>query len=144
MTRSIRVAQALVRAASVFLSTLVRRPPEAASVRAPDAPRTSLSSGLHSDGVENRCPVCQARFRSARICSRCGADLEPLMRLAVRAWQLREAARQALDAGDVERALGLAVEAQGIQSTESGEALRLLGAWLKIVYASSSSYSSTR
>ncbi len=66
------------------------------------------------------------------------------MRLAVRAWQLREAARQALDAGDVERALGLAVEAQGIQSTESGEALRLLGAWLKIVYASLSSYSSTR
>jgi len=66
------------------------------------------------------------------------------MRLAVRAWQLREAARQALDAGDMERALGLAVEAQGIQSTESGETLRLLGAWLKIVCASSSSYSSTR
>jgi predicted amidophosphoribosyltransferase len=86
---------------------------------------------LRSPGVENRCPVCQARFRGARICSRCGADLEPLMLLAVKAWQLRQAARQALNAGDAERALGLAMEAQGLQSTESGDALRLLGAWLQ-------------
>jgi hypothetical protein len=138
LTRSIRVAHALVRAASAFLSTLMRRSPEAASGRVRDAPRTTLSSGLRNAGVENRCPVCQARFRGARICSRCGADLEPLMLLAVKAWQLRQAARQALDAGDVERALGLAIEAQGIQGTESGEALRLLGAWLKTVCASSS------
>ena len=131
MTGPIRVARGLVRAASVFLSTLVRRPPEAASGRVLDAPRTTLSSGLRSAGIENRCPVCQARFRGARICSRCGADLEPLMLLAVQAWQLRQAARQALDAGDVEGALGLASEAQGIQDTESGEALRLLSAWLK-------------
>ena len=132
MTRSIRVAHALVRAASAFLSTLVQRPPAAASVRVPDGQRTSLSSssGLRSAGIENRCPVCQARFRGARICSRCGADLGPLMLLAVQAWQLRQAARLALDAGEVERALALASEAQGIQSTGSGEALRLLGAWL--------------
>jgi len=52
------------------------------------------------------------------------------MLLAVQAWQLRQAARRALDEGEVERALGLAMEAQGIQGTESGEALRLLGAWL--------------
>jgi DNA-directed RNA polymerase subunit RPC12/RpoP len=98
----------------------------------PDVCATRVSSSeLSSAGVENRCPVCQARFRGARICSRCGADLEPLMLLAVQAWQLRQAARQALDAGDVERALGLATEAQGIQDTGSGEALRLLGAWLK-------------
>ena len=126
MTQPIRVAYALVRAASAFLSALVRRPPEAASGKVPDAPRTTSSSGLRSAGVENRCPVCQARFRGARICSRCGADLEPLMLLAVKAGHLRQAARQALDNGDVERALGLAIEAQGIQSTESGEALRLL------------------
>jgi len=132
LTRSIRVAHALVRAASAFLSTLVQRPPAAASVRVPDGPRTRLSSssGLRSAGVENRCPVCQARFRSARICSRCGADLGPLMLLAVQAWQLRQAARQALHAGDVQRALALASEAQGIQGTGSGESLRLLGAWL--------------
>jgi hypothetical protein len=124
-----RVAQALARAASAFFSALARRPGEVAPVRVQEAPRATtltLSSGLRTVGVENRCPVCQARFRGARICSRCGADLEPLMLLAVKAWQLRQAARQALDAGDVERALGLAIEAQGIQSTESGEALRLL------------------
>jgi hypothetical protein len=109
----------------------VRRPSEAASGRAPNAPPANLSTGLLSAGVENRCPVCRARFRGARICFRCGADLEPLMLLAVKAWQLRQAARQALNAGDVERALRLAIEAQGIQRTQSGEALRLLGAWLK-------------
>ena len=138
MTRPIRMAQALVRAASIFLSTLGRRPPQAASGKVQDAPRRTLSSGLRSTGVENRCPVCQARFRGVRICSRCGADLEPLMLLTVKAWQLRQAARQALEAGDVERGLGLALEAQGVQSTESGEALRLLSAWLKTVWTSSS------
>ncbi|MBZ5723481.1 MAG: hypothetical protein LAP87_00650 [Acidobacteriia bacterium] len=130
MTRSVRV-HALVRAAAAFLAALMRRPPEAASSGVQDAPRAALSSGLRSAGVENRCPVCQARFRGVRICSRCGADLEPLMRLAVQAWQLRQTARQALDAGDVERALVLASEAQAIQDTERGGALRLLGAWLK-------------
>jgi IS5 family transposase len=132
LIRSIRVAHAMVRAAGAFLSTLVRRRPAAASGMVPDGPRARLSSSseLRSAGVENRCPVCQARFRGARICSRCGADLGPLMLLAVEAWQLRQAARQALDAGDVERALALAGEAEGIQGTGSGEALRLLGAWL--------------
>jgi hypothetical protein len=139
LNRSVRLADALVRAASAFWSTLMQRSsPTAASHRVPDGPRANLSptlpmvraSGLRSAGVENRCPVCQARFRGARICSRCGADLEPLMVLAVEAWQLRQAARQALDGGDVERALKLAGEAQGIQGTQSGEALRLLGAWL--------------
>ena len=66
------------------------------------------------------------------------------MRLAVKAWQVRQAARQALDAGDVEQVLGLAIEAQSIQGTESGEALRLLGAWLKSIPAPSSCYSSPR
>lgn len=135
MTRPVRVAYALVRATSAFWSALVRRPPEAASVKVPDAPPTTLSSGLRSPGVENRCPVCQARFRGARICSRCGADLEPLMLLTVKAWQLRQSARRALNAGDAERALELALEAQGIQSTESGEALRLLSAWVNTVSA---------
>jgi hypothetical protein len=144
LTRSIRVAHALVRAASAFLSALARRPPQAGCGRVPDARRATLSSGLRSAGVENRCPVCQARFRGARVCSRCGADLEPLMRLAVKAWQVRQAARQALDAGDVEQVLGLAIEAQSIQGTESGEALRLLGAWLKSIPAPSSCYSSPR
>ena len=78
----------------------------------------------------NHCPVCQARFRGARLCSRCGADLGPLMRLAVTAWRLREAARQALEAGEFARALGLASEAQHLHGTPGGASLRLLGAWL--------------
>jgi hypothetical protein len=131
-----RVAHALVRAASAFLATLGRRPLETVPIKAPDAVRTivagSISSGLRTvAGIENKCPVCQARFRGSRICSRCGADLEPLMRLAVKAWQLRQASRQALDAGDIQRGLSLAMEAQGTQYTGSGEALRLLGVWLK-------------
>jgi predicted amidophosphoribosyltransferase len=83
-----------------------------------------------SAGFDNRCPVCNARFRGSRICSRCGADLEPLMRLTVRAWQLRQSARQALHDRNFGRALELASEAQGTQDTGSGEALRLLAAWL--------------
>jgi hypothetical protein len=129
LTRSVRV-YALVRGASAFLSALVRRPPVQDAPRATRSPEPAVTATPQA-GVENRCPVCQARFRGARICSRCGADLEPLMVLAVKAWQWRQAARQALGAGDVERALGLAIEAQGIQETESGGALRLLGAWLR-------------
>ena len=64
------------------------------------------------------------------MCSRCGADLGPLMRLAVKAWRLREAARHALEANDVERALGLASEAQSAHPTPAGESLRQLSAWL--------------
>jgi hypothetical protein len=97
-----------------------------------EAPSSELRAGLGTAaGIENRCPVCQARFRGSRTCSRCGADLEPLMVLAVQSWELRQAARQALDAGDFERALEFAIEAQGAQNTGRGEALRLLGAWLK-------------
>jgi hypothetical protein len=42
------------------------------------------------------CPVCLARFRGTRECSRCGADLTMVMKLAARAWRLREAAREAI------------------------------------------------
>ena len=76
------------------------------------------------------CPVCQARFRGARVCSRCGADLEPLMTVAVRAWRLRQAARQALDRGDDARALALASEAHDAHRTPQGQSLHLLSAWL--------------
>jgi hypothetical protein len=131
LIRSIQVAHALVRAASAFLSALARPNGGESLVRARPPGRAPGWPASPTGGVENRCPVCQARFRGARFCSRCGADLEPLMRLTVKAWQLRQAARQALDAGDAERARGLAMEAQGVQRTENGEALRLLGAWLK-------------
>jgi hypothetical protein len=128
---------ALGLAASAFLSTLVHRPQGTVSEKAPEEAPAESTPSVHvpftaaqQAGVENRCPVCQARFRGARICSRCGADLKPLMVLTVRAWQLREEARRALGAGDVERALLLATEAQSIHDTENGGALRMVTAWL--------------
>lgn len=78
---------------------------------------------------QNRCPVCQARFRESRWCSRCGADLEALMLLAVSAWRLREAARRALGGGDFERALCFAREAQAVRGTPAGKFLETLCAW---------------
>ena len=79
----------------------------------------------------NRCPVCQARFRGAAICSRCGANLTRLMLLTAEAWRLREAARGAIAAGEFERAFELAGGAQETQATPAGEALLRLGAWLR-------------
>ena len=76
------------------------------------------------------CPVCRARFRGASMCSRCGADLSPLMRLSVEAWMLREAARDSLAAGDLASAYRLAARAQRLQVTAEGGALCLLSAWL--------------
>jgi hypothetical protein len=73
-----------------------------------------------------RCPVCLARFRGARVCSRCGADLEPLMILAVKSWRLRSAARTAIGAGQFEQALELAEQAQEVVRTPAGEALRVV------------------
>jgi hypothetical protein len=76
------------------------------------------------------CPVCRARFRGTRECSRCGADLTVLMTLAVSAWRLRQEARQALGDGDFARAAGLAGAAQQISATPGGKALEGLAAWL--------------
>jgi predicted amidophosphoribosyltransferase len=76
------------------------------------------------------CPVCRARFRGTRVCSRCGADLEPLMRIAARAWRLREAARDALAAGDAHAARECLSEAEHLDHTPHGARLRLLADWL--------------
>jgi hypothetical protein len=76
------------------------------------------------------CPVCRARFRGTSVCSRCGADLTVLMTLAAAAWRLRQAARQALAAGEFAHARDLAAQAQHICSTPAGKGLEGLGAWL--------------
>ena len=78
----------------------------------------------------SRCPVCQAGFRGTRLCSRCGADLAPLMTIAISAWLRRYAARQAITAGDYGRAIALIGEAEALQETPRGRALRTLAAWL--------------
>ena len=62
-----------------------------------------------------KCPVCGARFRGREVCSRCGTDLAPLMRLAGRAWVLRQRCRQALRAGDPIAAIHAAVLASHLQ-----------------------------
>ena len=52
------------------------------------------------------------------------------MRLSVEAWMLREAARDALAAGDFAGSYRLGVLAQQRQVTGEGRALCLLSAWL--------------
>jgi hypothetical protein len=53
------------------------------------------------------------------------------MVLGLKAWRLRESARVALVSGDAEEAARRAEEAQSLQGTEAGEALRVLSAWLR-------------
>ncbi len=76
------------------------------------------------------CPVCQARFRGSAECSRCGADLAPIMGLAVSAWRLRDAARQAIAEGDMVRARGLAAQAQELCGTPAGRDLEMVSGCL--------------
>ena len=83
-----------------------------------------------TDPSLSHCPVCQARFRGTPHCSRCGADLQPLMLLTVQAFQLRKAGRQALDAGDYQSAFRLSSQAQAIRSTNVGRHLLALSLWL--------------
>lgn len=80
--------------------------------------------------TEDRCPVCQARFRGARTCSRCGADLTRPMLLAAEAWRMREQARAAILAGEFELGRGLAARAQEAKQTPAGTVLRALCEWL--------------
>ncbi|MBI1791516.1 MAG: hypothetical protein HYR60_28640 [Acidobacteria bacterium] len=72
------------------------------------------------------CPVCRARFRSALQCPRCGADLEPLMRLAARAHALREEARRLAATGSYLQAQARVEEAQEMCATAEGNRLALL------------------
>jgi len=78
------------------------------------------------------CPVCRARFRGSRECSRCGADLRIIMGLAAAAWRLRKAARRALAENNFERAGALAAQAEALSGTSGGKKLvglaRLLAA----------------
>ena len=78
-------------------------------------------------------PRMPRRFPRSRDVPRCGADLAPLMAVAARAWRCRQAARQALSAGDLDSALRLAEEAQSLQHTPAGRALsavsKAVSAW---------------
>lgn len=77
------------------------------------------------------CPVCQARFRGSAECSRCGADLAPIMGLVASAWRLREASRQAIVEGDMVLARALAAQAQELCRTPAGRDLETIAGWLE-------------
>lgn len=81
-------------------------------------------------GHASACPVCQARFRGSSECSRCGADLKPIMTVAAQAWRLRELAREAIFQGDAERARELAAGAQQLCRTVQGGRIEALSQWL--------------
>ena len=78
-----------------------------------------------------RCPVCRARFRGTQDCSRCGADLLPLMALAVKAHELRGESRGAFAAGDFSTARQQAAQAQELHRTDRGRELLLLVRWVE-------------
>jgi hypothetical protein len=75
---------------------------------------------------ERRCPACRTPWRAVVLCARCGADLGPLMRLAVRAWTLREAARAALLAGEGASALAHARAGYALERTPRAQHLLAL------------------
>ncbi len=82
-----------------------------------------------SGATELCCPVCRARWRATRECSRCGADLGPLMTLVVLAHRVRCEAKAALLGEDFERAGELARRAQEMHATPYGRRLELLVEW---------------
>ena len=69
------------------------------------------------------CPVCRARFRGSRECSRCGADLLALMLLVAKAYQLRQTARHSLKQRNFQMALVSVQAAQRLHVTPEGSLL---------------------
>jgi hypothetical protein len=79
---------------------------------------------LHPASAAMACPTCRAAWRGVPTCPRCGTDLTALMRVAVRAWEVRQATRAALCAGDrTAEALALARAACELHTTPSGQRL---------------------
>jgi len=72
------------------------------------------------------CPTCRAPWRGVSACPRCGTDLAPLMAAAARAWQLREAARTALEAGGSAAACNLVSASLRLHATPRGRRLQIL------------------
>ncbi|OEU48525.1 MAG: hypothetical protein BA872_04210 [Desulfobacterales bacterium C00003060] len=93
-----------------------------------DSPQ--LAAGSFNMEQALRCPVCRAKFRRTRECSRCGADLSTLMILSVKAMLCRKNARKAIHSGEFQRAYDLATDAQETHATHTGRQLLLLTSWL--------------
>ena len=90
----------------------------------PEASAQEASSSVVSAPIV--CPVCRARFRGAETCSRCGADLGPLLLLSAHAFRLRQRARGHLRQRNFLQALACAVEAERLRSTPHGALLRVV------------------
>ena len=89
-----------------------------------DQPSGLPPTALRPASVALACPTCRAAWRGVPTCPRCGTDLTALMRVAVRAWELRQAARAALCAGDrTAEALVLARAACQLHTTPYGQHL---------------------
>ena len=76
------------------------------------------------------CPVCGARFRASTECTRCGADLRPVMAMMIKAFALRREARRALCNGRFHDSRSFATAAQERCASDAGRRLVLLAAWL--------------
>jgi len=77
-----------------------------------------------------RCPVCRAKFRSTRECSRCVADLSIIMTIVAEARICRKNAIKAVHSNDFQKAHVLAKKSQNLHQTEAGRRLLLLTSWL--------------
>ena len=92
-----------------------------------DQPSGMPPTALRPASVALACPTCRAAWRGVATCPRCGTDLTALMRVAVRAWELRQAARAALCAGNrTAEALALARAACQLHTTPYGQRLLAL------------------
>jgi predicted amidophosphoribosyltransferase len=92
-----------------------------------EQPSSTSPAAIHPASVAMACPTCRAAWRGAAMCPRCGTDLTTLMRVAVRAWELRQATRAALCAGDrTAEALALARASCRLHATPYGQRLLAL------------------
>ena len=92
-----------------------------------DQPSNMPPATLRPASAAMTCPTCRAAWRGVATCPRCGTDLTALMRVAVRAWQLRQAARAALCVGNQPtEALAFARAAYQFHTTPYGQRLLAL------------------
>ena len=92
-----------------------------------EQPASLPSAALRPASVAMACPTCRAAWRGVTTCPRCGADLTALMRVAARAWELRQATRAALCTGNrAAEALALARAACQLHTTPHGQRLLAL------------------
>jgi hypothetical protein len=92
-----------------------------------EQPSSMPPATLRPASVAMACPTCRAAWRGVATCPRCGTDLTALMCVAVKAWELRQATRAALCAGNqATEALALARTACQLHTTPYGQHLLAL------------------